>query len=153
MSNLTKFQVNAVKSMSRAIQPLQRKLDRIHEKEIAFNASIATEKEDLQAQIDNANASIVLYTGGLTAEEVLNPESAVSEVAPEGVVDENAVAELVEILPATVVEEEVAEVSENDITGVEEAIEENIAESNGSVETESPVAEEEVPFWDRPAAK
>lgn len=137
--SLTKFQINAVKSMARGLAPLQRKLNRIHEKEEAFAASIAEEKEFLLSEINRINDAIVTYTGGLTVQEVLNPESVVSENTPEGVVDETATVEMTEIPTPT-----------------EEIVEEDINEGNGEVAPEIEVptaviedpAPEEVPFWD-----
>ena len=145
--NLTKFQINAVRSMARGLAPLQRKLDRIHTKEVAFAASIAEEKEELEKQINQINSAIETYTGGYTVNEVLNPESTIPAEAPEGVADENEQVEMTEIIPT--ITEEAAEVAPE----VEQILEEGIAEANSSVESqeETPVTTteaEERPFWD-----
>ena len=131
--NLTKFQINAVRSMARGLAPLQRRLDRIHAKEVAFLESIAGEKEKIQQQIDQINSAIVTYTGGYTVNEVLNPETTLPE-APIGEADENAQVEMTEIVPAKVIAEE----ESVSLTSEESAIEAVVT------------AEEKVPFWDRP---
>ena len=76
MSKLSTFQVNAVKSMSRDMSSLQRKLDKINEKEQELLNKNKEEKAKLEADINNINEAIILYTGGLTVEQVLNPVAA-----------------------------------------------------------------------------
>ena len=143
--NLTKFQINAVRSMARGLAPLQRRLDRIHAKEVAFLESIKDEKEEIQAQIDQINSAIVTYTGGYTVNEVLNPESTVPETAPEGEADETAQVEMTEIVPEVEATGEVApEVTEE--TEVEAPV---IEEAAAVIPEPTVTAEEEVPFWDR----
>ena len=95
--NLTKFQVNAVKSMARGLAPLERKLKRLEDKETKFLSEILAEKLEIQAQLDQINSAIITYTGGFTVTEVLTPEGIVSEEAPEGDVEENATADMTEI--------------------------------------------------------
>ena len=141
--NLTKFQINAVRSMARGLAPLQRRLDRIHAKEVAFLESIAGEKEEIQQQIDQINSAIVTYTGGYTANEVLNPETTLPE-APIGEADENAQVEMTEIIPETTTEEDLIEEEVPAEVIAEEAVVESVAEEPAVT------AEEEVPFWDRP---
>lgn len=144
--NLTKFQINAVRSMARGLAPLQRKLDRIHAKEVAFLESISSEKQEIQQQIDQINSAIVTYTGGYTVDEVLHPETTLPE-APIGEADENAQVEMTEIIPETTTVEVPAEVF-NESIPAEVIAEEVVAES--VVEEPAVTAEEEVPFWDRP---
>jgi len=147
--NLTKFQINAVKSMARGLAPLQRKLDRIHAKELAFMESIATEKDELEKQINQINAAIETYTGGLTVNEVLNPESTVTDEITEGEADETAQVDMTEIIP-TIMEEPAIE--QEDVVLVE-----NLAEMTGStdsvVQELTSANEEAVPFWDINPAK
>lgn len=120
--NLTKFQISAVKSMQRSVEVLQKKLDRVNEREAAFLKKLAPEKEALQAEIDNANESILLYTGGLTAQEVLQPGTVVTETTPEGTVDSTATVDMSEILPATTEEAPVEVPAEEDTTEKDDVV-------------------------------
>lgn len=141
--NLTKFQINAVRSMARGLAPLQRKLDRIHAKEVAFLESISGEKQEIQQQIDQINSAIVTYTGGYTVNEVLHPETTLPE-APIGEADENAQVEMTEIIPETATEGISVEQEVSAEVIAEEVVAEPVAEEPAVT------AEEEVPFWDRP---
>lgn len=76
MNKLSTFQVNAVKSMSRDMSSLQRKLDKINLKEQEVLNKNKEEKAELEAGINKINEAIILYTGGLTVEQVLNPAAA-----------------------------------------------------------------------------
>ena len=120
--NLTKFQISAVKSMQRSVEVLQKKLDRVNEREAALLKKLAPEKEALQAEIDNANESILLYTGGLTAQEVLQPGTVVTETAPEGIVDYTATVDMSEILPTTTEETPVEIPAEEDTTEKDDVV-------------------------------
>jgi hypothetical protein len=78
MSDLSNFKVNAIKSMSRDLVSLQRKLDRINEKEAELLNKNKTEKEELETEIKRIHEAAIAYTGGKTIEEVLNPQSVIS---------------------------------------------------------------------------
>ena len=145
--NLTKFQINVVKSMARELIPLQKKLDKIHAKEVEFLASIATSKSELQQQIDQINNAVTTYTGGLTINEVLNPASTVLE-QPEGEVNSSETIDMELIIPGINTEQE------ETIEGFQESIPSEIMEEVEEVETTSTnlITEEvteTVPFWDK----
>lgn len=146
MSNLSKIQVIAVKSMARSIVPIQKKLDKLHKEEAAFLMAIALEKAALETQINNANNAIIEYTGGLTAEEVLNPATVIPE-ATDGSIDETATVDMTEI-PTPSVEIPAEELYQQSIAeeGTNTSVVEVEEEMQGS-EEEAPALNAEVPFW------
>lgn len=123
MSKLSTFQVNAVKSMSRDMNSLQRKLDKINEKEQEVLNKNKEEKAELEAGINKINEAIILYTGGLTVQEVLNPVAApLTDVVNTENIDESARPE----------ETDVTETLRQEFMG-------------GDITQQSPVTVEEVP--------
>ncbi len=169
--SLSRLQIIVVKTMGKEISLLQKKLDRIEAKEQAFLASIAEEKEALIEGIAKINKNVVDYTGGLTLNEVLAPESTVIAPVEGAVIDETALApeeDMTEALRELTGEQYAGITDENTVgtteissedLGLESGVEENLvieqlsseseAEASASVEAKP----DTVPFWDTVAAK
>lgn len=100
---LTRMQISAVKVMGRNIPPIEKKIERLQAKKSEIEAEIAS----LNADIDNINTAIENFTGGVSLQEILHPESAIPTTMQEdAIIDETATVEQVEITPTSVYLEE-----------------------------------------------
>ena len=105
MKTLSRMELAALKRMEKSLKPLQTQLER-------FDAKIevlTTERNKVQVQHDKMVDIMNTYTGGVDYREILHPdqveESPVAEQV-EGEVDEDAVADMVEVAAEEVVEQE-----------------------------------------------
>lgn len=77
---LTRMQVAAVRQMSKSLAPIERNIDKLQAKREAIEAEIA----DAEAQIAGIHRAIENFTGGMTLQQVLNPEAVPAETMEEG---------------------------------------------------------------------
>lgn len=114
MKTLSRMELAALKRMEKSLKPLQTQLER-------FDAKIevlVTERNKVKVQYDKMVDIMNVYTGGVDYKEILHPdqieESPVAEQV-EGELDENAVADMVEVEQEEILEdtsEEELEVAE-----------------------------------------
>lgn len=112
---LSKFQINAVKSMAKDAEQAEKKIQKLEAKKEEVNKTIDNELMALYQRLSDINASVVSYTGGLTIGEVLAPEeNQPMNQLSEGSLDTESTADMQEIYTPEmeVCEAPVAEVQE-----------------------------------------
>lgn len=132
VENLSKLQISAVRKMAQSLVPLQNTVVRTTTKMVAYASAKQIEFEtkmqefkDIIAQneeeMDNINLAITTYTGGVTLQEIVNPEANMEPTASTHVddLDTEAVVDMQEILTPHI--EEIVE-EELPVTGTSEQL-------------------------------
>lgn len=146
VENLSKLQISAVKKMAQSLTPLQNTIIRTAAKMTAYaeakQAEFTVKMGEFQAiiarneeEIANIELAIATYTGGVTLQEILNPEANIDASVPTPVdaIDTEATPEMVQFSPA--VEEEVPAEEELPATSVSDEVEasNSFAEAMGAL--------------------
>ena len=134
VENLSKLQISAVKKMAQSLTPLQNTVARTSAKMTAYaeakQAEFTVKMDEFKAiiahneeEIANIELAIATYTGGVTLQEILNPEANIDATVPTPVdaIDTEATPEMVEIAP--IVEESAPEELPSATNTFEEALE------------------------------
>ncbi len=94
MVKLTKMQIATVKRMAKTMNPIERKMDRLHKRKEEIEEELAS----LDQQLHNVHSAIETFTGGLSLVEILNPEATpTAEMNEDAVADGEAEAEEIEV--------------------------------------------------------
>lgn len=112
VENLSKLQISAVKKMAQSLTPLQNTIIRTAAKMTAYaeakQAEFTVKMDEFKAiiarneeEIANIELAIATYTGGVTLQEIMNPEANIDATIPTPVdaIDTEATPEMVEIAP------------------------------------------------------
>lgn len=91
--SLTRMQIAAVKQMAKSLKPIENKIDKLQVKRLEIEQEITA----AEVEVGNIHRAIESFTGGLTLQQVLNPEAVPSEQMAEGAsIDETAAADMIE---------------------------------------------------------
>lgn len=96
MKELSRFEIAAIKRTAQSVSMQRRKKAKLEEK----IANLQAKLEIVETIIDSFEAPVIKMTGGFTSEEFLNGAMQVAEAteaSPEGIVDETALADEVEV--------------------------------------------------------
>lgn len=111
VENLSKLQISAVKKMAQSLTPLQNTVIRTAAKMTAYaeakQAEFTVKMDEFKAiiarneeEIANIELAIATYTGGVTLQEIMNPEANIDATVPTPVdaIDTEAVVDMEQIL-------------------------------------------------------